>query len=136
MATQKIVKQRMRWQVGNGSNIRVWEDKWVSYSSTYKVVSSRNNAFSDLRVSELIDTTNICWNSELLDQVFLPFKADAIKSIPLSSQLLADKLIWAKSSNGLFNIKSAYKVALELLAVSSSRSSSNDSHLRRFWKRI
>ena len=136
MATQKIVKQRMRWQVGNGSNIRVWEDKWVSYSSTYKVVSSRNNAFSDLRVSELIDTTNICWNSELLDQVFLPFKADAIKSIPLSSQLPTDKLIWAKSSNGLFNIKSAYKVALELLAVSSSRSSSNDSHLRRFWKRI
>ena len=136
MATQKIVKQRMRWQVGNGSNIRVWEDKWVSYSSTYKVVSSRNNAFSDLRVSELIDTTNICWNSELLDQVFLPFKADAIKSIPLSSQLPTDKLIWAKSSNGLFNIKSAYKVALELIAVSSSRSSSNDSHLRRFWKRI
>ena len=136
MATQKIVKQRMRWQVGNGSNIRVWEDKWVSYSSTYKVVSSRNNAFSDLRVSELIGTTNICWNSELLDQVFLPFKADAIKSIPLSSQLPADKLIWAKSSNGLFNIKSAYKVALELIAVSSSRSSSNDSHLRRFWKRI
>ena len=136
MAAQKIVKQRMRWQVGNGSNIRVWEDKWVSYSSTYKVVSSRNNAFSDLRVSELIDTTNICWNSELLDQVFLPFKADAIKSIPLSSQLPADKLIWAKSSNSLFNIKSAYKVALELIAVSSSRSSSNDSHLRRFWKRI
>ena len=136
MATQKIVKQRMRWQVGNGSNIRVWEDKWVSYSSTYKVVSSRNNAFSDLRVSELIDTTNICWNSELLDQVFLPFKADAIKSIPLSSQLPTDKLIWAKSSNSLFNIKSAYKVALELIAVSSSRSSSNDSHLRRFWKRI
>ena len=99
-------------------------------------VSSRNNAFSDLRVSELIDTTNICWNSELLDQVFLPFKADAIKSIPLSSQLPTDKLIWAKSSNGLFNIKSAYKVALELIAVSSSRSSSNDSHLRRFWKRI
>ena len=136
MAAQKIVKQGMRWQVGNGSNIQVWEDKWVPNSSTYKVVSSRNNVFSDLRVSELIDTTNIYWNSELLDQVFLPFKADAIKSIPLSSQLSADKLIWAESSNGLFNIKSAYKVSLELLAVSSSGSSSNDSHLCRMKFRL
>ena len=61
MAAQKIVKQGMRWQVGNGSNIQVWEDKWVPNSSTCKVVSPRIDAFSNLRVSELIDTTNICW---------------------------------------------------------------------------
>ena len=93
MAAKKIVTQGMRWLVRNGSNILVWEDKWVPNSSTYKVVSPRINAFSNLRVSELIDTTNICWNSELLDQVFLPFEANAIKSIPLSLRLLSDKLI-------------------------------------------
>ena len=122
--------------MGNGSNIQVWEDKWVPISSNYKVVSTRIDAFSNFRVSELIDTTNICWNSELIDQGFLPFEADVIKSIPLSSRLPADKLIWAESSNGFFNVKSAYKVALELATISPSGSSSDDSNLRRFWKRI
>ena len=136
MTAQKIVTQGMRWQVGNGSNIQVWEDKWVPNSSTYKVVSPRINAFSSLRVSKLINTTNISWNLEPLDQVFLPFEADAIKSIPLSLQLPVDKLIQAESSNGLFNVKSAYKVALELATISSSGSSSDDSNLRRFQKRI
>ena len=84
----------MRWQVGNGSNIQVWEDKWVLNSLTYKVVSPRIDAFTNLHVSELIDTTNICWKSELLDRVFLPFEVEGIKSIPLSSQLPAEKLIW------------------------------------------
>lgn len=67
MAAQKVVIQGMRWQVGNGSNIQIWEDKWVPNSSTYKVVSPRIDAFTNLCISELIDTTNICWKTDLLD---------------------------------------------------------------------
>ena len=100
------------------------------------MVSPRINAFTNLRVSKLIDTTNINWKSELLDQVILPFEVEGIKSIPLSPRLPADKLIWLASPNGFFNVKSAYKVALELTTTSYSSSSSNDSNLRRFWKRI
>ena len=40
----------------------------------------------------------------------------------------------AESSNGFFNVKSAYKVALELATISSLGSSSDGSNLRRFWK--
>lgn len=114
----------------------MWEDKWVPNSSTYKVVSPRISAFSNLHISELIDTTNICWKIDLLDQVFLPFEAEGIKSIPLSSRLPADKLIWAASPNGFFNVNSAYKVALELEKSSYLGLSSDDSNLRRVWTRI
>ena len=39
MAGQSIVKKGIRWQVGNGDNIRIWMDKWIPTPSTYKVVS-------------------------------------------------------------------------------------------------
>ena len=64
---------------------------------------------------------------------FCLLRFDTIKSISLSLQLLADKLIWAEP---LFNVRSAYKVALELSTASSSSSSLDDSNLKRFWKHI
>lgn len=39
MAAQGGVQKGIRWQVGDGKNIRVWCDKWVPRPSTYMVVS-------------------------------------------------------------------------------------------------
>ena len=50
----------------------------------------------------------------MIDAVFLPHEADLIKSIPLSIQLLKDKLVWAANSNDLFSVYSAYKLAMDL----------------------
>ena len=58
MAAQELVKNGLRWRVGNGENIRVWSDEWLLVASTYKVVSPRNFLHMDTRVSELIDPTN------------------------------------------------------------------------------
>ena len=49
MATQRVLKQGIRWQVGNGSNIRVWGDKWLPSSSSHMVVSPRVNVSLDVR---------------------------------------------------------------------------------------
>ena len=60
MATQKLVQDGLRWQIGNRFKVQVWKDKWLPSSSTYKVVSPRLNAPMDLRVSKLIDMENKC----------------------------------------------------------------------------
>ena len=113
MAAQKLVQHGLRWQIDNGFNVQVWKDKWLPSSSTYKVVSPRLNSPADLRVSELIDLDNRCWNLHLLQQLFLPFEVEEIRSIPLSNSLPPDKLIWTGTSNGLFTVQSAYKLAME-----------------------
>ena len=41
MATQEIVQKGFCWRVGNGRQIRVWEDSWVPTSSTHKVIAPR-----------------------------------------------------------------------------------------------
>ena len=113
MGAQHVVKQGIRWNVGNGEHIRVWGDKWLPSPSTFKVVSPRLFMHADIRVSKLISHEPVGWKMQVIDTLFLPHEVDIIKSIPLSTHSPPDKLIWATTTNGLFSVHSAYKVAME-----------------------
>ncbi|XP_050240921.1 uncharacterized protein LOC126689786 [Quercus robur] len=112
MAAQNLVREGVRWRVGNGSNIHIWGDKWLPTSSTYKIASPRQFLHQDTRVSELIDQDSARWKVNVLDALFFPYEADVIKGIPISSSLPPDKMIWAATPNGKFSVKSAYSIAM------------------------
>ena len=67
---------------------------------------------ADTRVSELIDSSSASWKASVIDVLFLFHEAELTKSIPLSSRLPEDKLIWALSPNGQFSVRSAGCVPL------------------------
>jgi len=113
-ATQDLVKFGLKWRIDNGDSVRVWGDKWLPTPSTYKVSSPRLFLHPDTRVGELINKEEACWNSEVVDNLFLPHEAEVIKGIPISTRLPDDKQIWAFDPKGLFSVKSAYWGALEL----------------------
>ena len=54
------------------------------------------------------------WKTEVVDALFLPYEAEVIKGIPLSSQLPTNKKIWTFNYNGLFSVHSTYQGALKL----------------------
>ena len=54
MAAQSIVREGLRWRVGNDREIRIWEDKWLPTAPTHKVCSPRLFLDPDTRVCELI----------------------------------------------------------------------------------
>ena len=66
-------------------------------------------------VFSLIDPVFRWWKTEVVRALFLPFKVDLILKIPLSHNLLEDKLIWIGNKRGEFTVKSAYFVATKLL---------------------
>ena len=72
----------------------------------------------------------------ILDALFFPYEAEVIKGIPISSPLLADKLIWAETPNGNFSVKSAYGVAIWLSEHAVQGVSSDQSQQRWFWRKI
>ena len=65
----------------------------------------------------------------MIDALFLPHEADTIKSIPLSTHLPPNKLIWAVTTNGLFSVRSAYRLAMEISQFDNAGSSSDGSGL-------
>ncbi|XP_075651545.1 uncharacterized protein LOC142622019 [Castanea sativa] len=136
MAAQKIVQKGLCWRVGNGRNIKIWEDSWVPSSSIHKIISPRGSFPLISRVSDLIDADQKCWNLNKLNRIFLPFEADEIASIPLSIRLPDDKQVWAATSTGLFSVRSAYHLALNIEEDEGAGSTSDGGHLRSFWKQL
>ena len=78
MAAQSIVCNGVRWQVGNGRSIQIWQDRWLPTPSTYKVISPPSLLGAEAWVSELINPEMCSWNSELIRDVFLPHEAKVI----------------------------------------------------------
>ena len=50
----------------------------------------------------------------MFQQFFAPQNVRAILSIPLSSRLPSDHLVWAYMPKGLFTVKTAYKLTMSL----------------------
>nr|POE94059.1 hypothetical protein CFP56_34282 [Quercus suber] len=61
----------------------------------------------------------------MVHQFFSPDDALAIMSIPLSSRLPRDRLVWTYTPKGNFTIRSTYKVTLSLATTSLGEASSN-----------
>ena len=134
LVAQEIVRKGRRWQVGNGHSIMIWKDKWVPSPLTYKVESPVSSLLEDSRVATLINEVDGTWKNELVQQVFLPHEADLICSIVLSANLTVDKQVWALMHNGIFSVRSAYKLAMEMSSTAPVGGVSDGSQLRRFWK--
>lgn len=78
--------------MGDGESIRVWKDAWIPGSQTRKVLSPGGKSNANLEVGALIDLISRSWNEGLVKQMFLPFEADRVLSIPLSHRLPDDSL--------------------------------------------
>uniref|UniRef100_A0A7N2M020 Uncharacterized protein n=1 Tax=Quercus lobata TaxID=97700 RepID=A0A7N2M020_QUELO len=64
-------------------------------------------------VSTLIDHDRRGWRDSEIDRNFLPSKVAIIKAIPLSFSMSADSIYWPKTPDGIYSIKSRYKLILK-----------------------
>ena len=89
----EVIRRGTRWRVGNGKLIHIWEDKWLPAPITYKVISPPR-PFDDFpMVSALIDEEMKRWKVDTLKSLFFPFEVETMLNIPLSYNLLEDKII-------------------------------------------
>ena len=65
------------------------------------------------RVCELIDHTSMSWKSEEVRKYFLEIDSEAILQIPLSMRKQEDCWAWHHERNGLFTVRSAYRMLIE-----------------------
>lgn len=101
----------LKWRVGNGSNIRVWEDAWLPGAGSHLVPTPRAAADLFLRVSDLICFEEGRWNVHLINSLFVADEGCAIRDIPLSQHWGRDELYWWPNKNGWYSVRSGYWVA-------------------------
>lgn len=108
-----VLAAGLRWRIGDGSNVNIWEDPWVPRPTTFRIMSPPKQQLK--QVKELILPNGKEWNLPLMKAVLSLIDVQVISSIPLNAEECDDKLIWHYCKNGIYNVKSGYQVAQHLV---------------------
>jgi hypothetical protein len=76
------------------------------------------------------------WNEDLVNTTFQAFDAEQILKIIVPSNGIEDTLAWHYENNGIFTVKSAYKLATRLNKEDHGASSKNPDGSRSLWQNI
>jgi hypothetical protein len=76
-------------------------------------------------VSDLLDLEGCDWDYNRIAAIFNPADADAIAKIKLSERRTEDVLAWHPEKSGIFSVRSAYRLGLNLQNVAEATASSS-----------
>ncbi|KAL0404504.1 UNVERIFIED_CONTAM: putative mitochondrial protein [Sesamum radiatum] len=126
LASKEIISRGARWRVGMGTKINIWNDPWIPRSYCFKVITPACSLRGLTTVNSLIDPVSLQWNRALVIDNSHPADSDAILSIPTSRFGEQDKLVWHHTNNGVFSVRSAYYIAMNLEALSQPGTSTTN----------
>ncbi|XP_042939392.1 uncharacterized protein LOC122274417 [Carya illinoinensis] len=102
---QEVIEDGAFWRLGTGSEIHIWEDKWLGYPNPSKVTSPMKNLDVKAKVAELINPETKMWKTELVQDTFAKGEAKLILQTPISSMETRDRIIWNGTKEGFFSKK-------------------------------
>jgi hypothetical protein len=133
----ELLKQGVVWRIGDGKDIRIWRDSWLPRNYALKAQPGKSKGRLR-RVSQLVNEGSGTWNSQIIQKMFYAHDAEVILQLNAPETSRKDFLAWHYESNGIFSVKSAYKLAYNLknnIPSKPGTSSSGDSN-RTLWKLI
>ena len=130
-----LIKRGMLWQVGDGTNINIYADRWLPGEGSAKIISPQVDMAKEWIIAQLIDLNGGGWNDHLIDSLFLQFEAQRIKGIPLCLSRQEDCITWPRCKLGTYLVKLGYQVLCELESAEEALASS-DEKSKSFWRNI
>jgi hypothetical protein len=106
----QLLKKGLIWRVGNGAQIRAWRDPWIPRGD-YKAVAPRR-CCRYRWVSDFLRPDGT-WDEQRVAHFFAAEDATEILKIKASTRNDADFLAWAPEKQGIYSVRSAYRLALE-----------------------
>jgi hypothetical protein len=113
LSSRDLLNDGLVWRIGYGSNVKIWQDKWLPTPITYLVQSLPRVIPAYSLVPAIIDQETHTWNIELINSIFMPDEAKVIASMPLCYSLPPDKLVWQGTNDEVFSVKSAYYMGMD-----------------------
>jgi hypothetical protein len=124
------------WKIGNGLSINIWKDNWLVSQNGYKIFTPQANHNNINKVEDImLLQPQKSWNSNLIDQIFLPFESELIKQIPLIDDPIEDQLMWPHSKDGSYTVKIGYNL-LKLWQEAERPSTTLNNSNNNLWKKL
>lgn len=100
-----LLSEGLKWRVGNGEQVRVWDDAWLPGDTSIVVPTLNLESPADLKVSELINEEGD-WDVEALNMHFTAADATLIRELPLNARHMCDVMFWWPAPNDIYTTKS------------------------------
>lgn len=71
MEARSILVSGSRWRVGDGSLIRIWNDRWLDRPHLFRPLMSSSLVAGVEYVANLIVAETASWNYNLVNELFL-----------------------------------------------------------------
>lgn len=133
LAGRDFLRRHRSWVIGNGSSVRVVGDRWIHDG---KKIFHGGEQVQNLNVVDLINKESNQWDLGKINSIFPPEISKDILAVPIAATPVADKQIWPYTTDGVYTVKSGYKVLIDEGNSNSPSSSSGSDVNKPFWKAI
>lgn len=106
---RESVKRGMKWSIGTGDNISVWQQPWLPDQTCLTPTTELQEMWADLKVAHLFKPHSKQWNIDFIHYVFDPGTAQKILATPLLSSVRTDAPTWRFEKDGKYSVRSAYR---------------------------
>ncbi|KAL8156575.1 hypothetical protein AgCh_001610 [Apium graveolens] len=96
---KEALKQGFRWVLGDGEDIRVFEDAWLKGKTDFRVDSGNNNRGGISKVKELFIPGEKRWDTFKVHNLFSSCDAKMILATPIPRGQVYDRLAWKGSAD-------------------------------------
>ncbi|KAL0799496.1 hypothetical protein Bca101_054671 [Brassica carinata] len=111
LAGRAILRKGLSWAVGNGENIRLWDDPWLSFATPCHPIGPATFSNKSMMVSDLLCPLSNKWDVVKIRAV-IPQYEDAILAIKTSSVTAPDTLRWLPEKSGTYSVKTGYGLGM------------------------
>uniref|UniRef100_A0A803LSC1 Reverse transcriptase zinc-binding domain-containing protein n=1 Tax=Chenopodium quinoa TaxID=63459 RepID=A0A803LSC1_CHEQI len=101
----------MVWKVGDGRDIKVWEDNWLVKEEGPIILHQCPNSNANMKVAELLDEESGEWNANMVRTMLGAENVARVLAVPLSANPTKDTIYWRLTNNGEFIVRSCYWLA-------------------------
>lgn len=107
-----LLKEGLVWRIGDGSQVRVWNDNWIPRTGAKYPLGSLLEDKPE-RVQDFIVHGGGAWDEDELRKHLLPIDVQDILRTPIGRPGSSDFQAWNYTKNGMFSVKSAYHLAIQ-----------------------
>jgi hypothetical protein len=108
-----LLKRGIIWRIGSRTKVQIWRDSRIPRPPFLKINGRKDRG--RLRwVSQLMVPGRCEWDMNVLRSCLLPHDVEEVRKICLSDRITEDVIAWNYERMGVFSVKSAYKLALQI----------------------